>query len=101
MIPKTKSITTCLILALVCISTSTFAQESTDFENQIENLQEHLKNDHFSFVFYFRERQIFNQKEYRVPMAFMHQKVDLKWAGPSMVNSAINCKPPCLKVHPY
>ncbi len=31
------------------MSTNTFAQESVNFEQQVENLQEHLKNDYFSF----------------------------------------------------
>ncbi|MEL7833561.1 porin [Fodinibius sp. N2] len=39
----------CLLAALFCVSTGAFAQQSTDFEQQVENLQEHLKNDYFSF----------------------------------------------------
>jgi phosphate-selective porin len=34
---------------LFCVSTGTFAQESADFEQQVETLQDHLKNDYFSF----------------------------------------------------
>lgn len=39
----------CVLTTLFCISTGAFAQESTDIEEQAKNLQEHLKNDYFSF----------------------------------------------------
>jgi len=44
--PKTAII---LFAAIFCAFTTTFGQETTDFEGQVQELQKNLKNDYFSF----------------------------------------------------
>ncbi len=38
-----------LFTVLICISSNAFSQTDNDLEQQAQNLQEHLKNDYFSF----------------------------------------------------
>ncbi|PAU94987.1 hypothetical protein CK503_05865 [Aliifodinibius salipaludis] len=62
------------------INTNTFAQESAKFEQQVKNLQEHLKNDYFSFGILLQGQADF-QPERNAGNGFHASKARFKMGG--------------------
>lgn len=71
----------CLLATLFCVSTGAFAQESTDFEQQVENLQDHLKNDYFSFGLLLQGQADFQPDRIAGNNGFIASKARFKMSG--------------------
>jgi len=72
---------TVLFVALFCISLSSFAQEKTSFEEQVQRLQEDLKNDYFSFGLLLQGQANFQPERRSGNNGFSASKARFKMSG--------------------
>ena len=71
----------CVVTFILCTAGQTFAQNNTTVENQQQNLQEHLKNDYFSFGMLLQGQADFQPERVSGNNGFSASKARFKMSG--------------------